>query len=236
MRNFFCILSIFLIVFLVLGCERINTNGDKNDASLTLEDNNNDKQLKKLANGRTMEFNMFSSEKLFNKGEEYVLRNNSQLTGTVIYSKNGKYKKMIKIGDSYIVEDDTDSFYEFESSGSIYLSGKININGKNQKYYVNLRFEILDYDKLFNQINLNSAKRNIFNGIGASQVYEQTFKNYLNNNINIIIKDYMNTNNKSEFISVEHSSNFSDYAINIINKDIETKYGIKIEEIILSTK
>ena len=235
-KKFFCILSIFLIILSASGCGSKNTTNTSNDASLTVEDEVTDKELKEIANGRTMEFNMFSSDKSFNKGEEYILKSNLQLVGTAIYSENGKYKKMIKKGDTYIVEDDTDLFYEFGSSGSVYLSGKINMDGKNQKYYVNLKFNIVDYDKLFNQINLNKAKRNMFNGIGASQVYEQTFKDYLNKNINTIIKDYMNTNNKSEFISVEHSLSFSDYAIDIINKDIEAKYGIKIEEIILSTK
>lgn len=231
-KKFFCILSIFLIILSASGCESKNTTNTANDASLTVEDEVTDKRLKEIANGRTIEFNMFTSDKSFNKGEEYILKNDflNSSDGTVVYSKDGKYKIMIKKGDSYIVEDDTDLFYEFGSIGSVYLSGKINIDGKNQKYYLKVHFTITDYDKLFNQINLNSLDRNWYNGIGGSQIFEHTFKDYLNKNINTIIKDYMNNNN-IQFSSLDSNYSFSSYAVDIIKNNIESEYGITITRI-----
>lgn len=131
----------------------------------------------------------------------------------LIGTKNDEIVEAVSLDNDYKIENKNNKYYKI-SMLEFYMNcdSSLSYNGKNSEYNINLLMSVADPVKFFESSNIASTdtSNNLFGGFTTKDLFNNSLKEKLENNLNEIIVDYLEENNLEFAPSLELGSHITD--------------------------
>lgn len=151
----------------------------------------------------------------------------------LIAVENNEIVDAVILDDDYKVENNNNKYYKI-SVLEFYMNceSSLNYNGKDSKYNIKLLMSVSDPVKFFETSNIISTdtSNNLFGGYTSKDLFNNSLKGELENNLNEIIIEYLEENN----LDFSPSIDLGNYISNSLDELLRNSTGIKIVDVNLN--
>lgn len=137
-----------------------------------------------------------------------------------------------KLDNDYKVENNDNKYYKISKEFHMNCESSLNYNGKNSKYNISLSMSVSDPVKFFESSNIMSTDTsdNLFGGFTSKDLFNNSLKEELENNLNEIIVEYLEKNN----LDFSPSLDLENYISDSLDELIRNSKGIEIVDVNLN--